>query len=125
MEQKAQTLSDLKKGFAEYIKKNGFRYADSKYRCNEKEQIYMDNDTCERSIVDDWLQYLRDNGYVFSYDGEDVDCGPSGYVTVWVIAILLNGSIETISFQLYPSDWWSEGIVYGSWNDNGEFVEET
>jgi len=122
--EKAQTLSDLKKRFAEYTKNNGFRYADGKYRCNEKEQIYMDNETCERSIVDDWLQYLRDNGYEFTYDGEDVNCGQSGYVTVWVIAILLNGSIETISFQLYPSDWWSEGIVYGSWNDNGEFIEE-
>ena len=118
--EKAQTLSDLKKGFAEYIKNNGFRYADGKYRCNERDQIYMG----ERSIVDDWLQYLRVNGYVFSYIGETVDCGPSEYVTVWVIAILLNGSIETISFQLYPSDWWSEGFVYGKWNDNGEFIEE-
>lgn len=120
----AQTLEELQNMFQQYIKDKGFLYADNKYRCNKDEKIYMDNDTCERSIVDDWVQYLRENGYVFGYDGDAVDCGPSGDVSVMVIAVLLNVSIETMSFQLYPSDWWSEGHVYGNWNDDGVFIEE-
>lgn len=121
----AKSLDELKKMFDQYTKDKGFLYADGMYRCNEKEQIYMDNDTCEHSIVDDWMQYLRENGYVCKCDGEGVDCGPSGNVCVMVIAVLLDGAIETMSFQLYPSDWWSEGIVYGNWNDKGEFIEES
>ena len=50
----AQTLDELQNMFQQYIKDKGFLYADNKYRCNKDEKIYMDNDTCERSIVADF-----------------------------------------------------------------------